>query len=152
MPNKIITVRNKDALWMTVEVKRLILEKAKIYRRFVKRDQRQEDLELLREITFRCKNAVKDAKNAYFFRLSESLNDPNMDSKRYWSILSKFLHKRKIPKIPPVRDTNNVLISDVKKRRIFSTHFSPVNALLLTQTAFCLQIALLQIHVWTPSL
>ncbi|MEO0684333.1 MAG: reverse transcriptase family protein, partial [Cyanobacteria bacterium J06649_11] len=135
VPNKIITVRNKDALWMTGEVKRLILEKAKIYRRFVKRDRRQEDLELLREITFRCKNAVKDAKNAYFFRLSESLNDPNMDSKRYWSILSKFLHKRKIPKIPPVRDTNNVLISDVKKKaNIFNTFLASQCSLINTNS------------------
>jgi len=31
VPNKIITIRNKDALWMTAEIKGMILEKAKIY-------------------------------------------------------------------------------------------------------------------------
>ena len=36
VPNKIITVRAKDALWMTPEIKRLLLEKAKIYKRYVK--------------------------------------------------------------------------------------------------------------------
>ena len=135
VPNKTITVRNKDALWMTDGVKRLILEKAKIYRRFVKRGRKVEDLQSLREITFRCKVAVKDAKDAYFSRLSNSLNDPNIDSKRYWSILNQFLHRRKIPKIPPVRDSNNVLISDVKtKADVFNSFFATQCSLIDTNS------------------
>ena len=33
IPNKIITIRSKDTLWMTPVIKRMILDKAKIYRR-----------------------------------------------------------------------------------------------------------------------
>ena len=36
VPNKTITVRDKDALWMTAEIKRMLLDKAKIYRRWKK--------------------------------------------------------------------------------------------------------------------
>ena len=110
VPNKIITVRNKDALWMTAEVKRMILEKAKIYKRYVKHGRKAEDFQSLREITFQCKIAIRNAKDVYFTRLANSLNDPNIGSKKYWSILNQFLHKRKIPKIPPVRDTKSLFV------------------------------------------
>ena len=33
VPNKTITIRDKDALWMTPELKQMLLDKAKIYRR-----------------------------------------------------------------------------------------------------------------------
>ena len=53
VPNKVITVRNKDAVWMTAEVKRLLLEKSKIYERFVKNGRRDEDLVLLPNLNLR---------------------------------------------------------------------------------------------------
>ena len=36
LPNKVITIKSKDALWINREIKRMILEKAKIYQRYVK--------------------------------------------------------------------------------------------------------------------
>ena len=37
IPNKIISIRDKEAPWMTVGIKRVLLEKAKIYRKYVKK-------------------------------------------------------------------------------------------------------------------
>ena len=36
LPNKVITIRSKDTLWMSPEIKRMILGKAKIYRHYIK--------------------------------------------------------------------------------------------------------------------
>ena len=36
VPNKVITIRSNNTLWMTPEIKRMVLAKAKIYRRYVK--------------------------------------------------------------------------------------------------------------------
>ena len=36
VPNKVITIRSNNTLWMTPEFKRMVLAKAKIYRRYVK--------------------------------------------------------------------------------------------------------------------
>ena len=55
VPNKVITIRSKDTLWMTPEIKRMILEKAKIYRRYVKHGRSIADDRILRDITSRCK-------------------------------------------------------------------------------------------------
>ena len=135
VPNKVITIRNKDALWMTPGVKRMILEKAKIYRRFVKNGRRADDYHSLRDITNRCKVAIDKAKEAYLTRLGNSLNDPNIASKRYWSIINKFLQKRKMPKIPPVRDARNVLVSNVtEKANIFNQLFAAQCSLIDTDS------------------
>ena len=91
VPNKVIKIRSKDTLWMTPEIKRMILEQAKIYRRYVKHGQSIADYQILRYITSRCKSAIKEAKSNCFSRLEESLNDPAITPKKYCSILHSFL-------------------------------------------------------------
>ena len=89
-----LTVRDKVALWMTPEIKRMILEKAKIYRRYIRNGRNPVDSQSLCEISYICKLAIKDAKASYFTRLGNSLNDLNIGSKKYWrSVLNQFLHK-----------------------------------------------------------
>ena len=74
VPNKVITIRSRDTLRITPEIKRMILEKAKIYRSIA-------DYQIPRDITSRCKSAIKEAKSNYFSRLGESLNDPVISQK-----------------------------------------------------------------------
>ena len=115
VPNKVITIRSKDTLWLTPQIKRMVLEKAKIYRRYVKHGRSIANYQILCDITSRCKSAIKEVKSNYFLRLWESLNDPAITPKKYWSILHSFLHKRKIPKIPAIRYNNTFLTDTIVK-------------------------------------
>ena len=74
--NKVIRNRGKDRLRMTPEIKRIILEKAKIYQSYVKYGRNISDHQIPRDITSRCKSAIKKAKSNYFYHLGESLNNP----------------------------------------------------------------------------
>ena len=65
VPNKLISIRDKDAPWMTPELKKLILEKAKIYKRYVKKGRKAQDYQCLRESISRCKSAIYEAKEDY---------------------------------------------------------------------------------------
>ena len=102
VPNKVITMRSKDTLWITPDIKRMTLEKAKSYWGYVKQGRNIADYQILCDITSRCKRAIKETKSNYFSRLGESLNNPAITSRKYQSILHSFLHKHKIPKIPPI--------------------------------------------------
>ena len=104
--NKVITITSNYTSWMTPEIKRMILEKAKIYRRYVRHGRSIADYQTLRNTTSRCKSAIKEVKFNYFFRLGESLNDSAITPKKYWWILHSFLHKQKIPNIPPICHNN----------------------------------------------
>ena len=103
VPNKTITIRDKDALWMTPEIKQMLLDKAKIYRRWRKWEN-PVDGQALDDMAKRCTQAIKVAKENYFNRLGNTLNDPNIGSKKYWSTLKQFLNQRKTPKIPTIRN------------------------------------------------
>ena len=79
------------------------------------------DYQILCEITSRSKSANKEAKSNYYSRLGNSLNDPAITPKEYWSMLHSFLHKRKIPKIPPIHHNNTFLTGNqVKAYSLFS--------------------------------
>ena len=68
---------------MTPEIKRMILEKVKIYRRYVKHGRSIVDYQILRDITSKCKSAIKEAKSNYFSRLGEPWNDPAITPKKH---------------------------------------------------------------------
>ena len=63
---------------MTPEIKEMILEKAKIYRRYVKHGRRTNDYQCLSEITSRCKLAIRNAKEKYLSDLGKTLNNPKI--------------------------------------------------------------------------
>ena len=114
-----------------------LLEKEKIYRRYVKHGRSIADYQILRDITLKCKSAIKEAKSNYFSRLGESLNDPAITPKKYWSILHRFLHKRKIPKIPPIRHNNTFLTDTLVKANTFNSFFAKQCSLIETDWVTC---------------
>ena len=59
VPNKVIIMKSKDTLWMTPDIKKMTLEKAKTYRRYVKHGRSIADYQILCGITSRCKSALK---------------------------------------------------------------------------------------------
>ena len=113
---------------MTPEIKRMIPEKAKIYRRYVKHDRSFADY----QSTSRCKRAIKETKSDYFSRLGQSQNDPTITPKKYWTILHSFLHKHKIPKIPPIRHINTFLTDTLVKANTFNSFFAKQRFLIET--------------------
>ena len=132
VPNKTIKIRDKDALWMTPEIKGMLLEKAKVYRRWKKRGN-PIDGQTLDVMTERCTQTIEIAKEIYFTRLGNTLNDPNIGSKKYWSTLKQFLDQRKSPKIPAIRDERNILVSDVsQKANVFNAFFAKQCSLIET--------------------
>ena len=134
IPNKVIKIREKDAPWMNSEIKKALLEKAKLYRRYVKKGRRNCDYQSLNESCTRCKILINDRKIEYYKNMSDSLNDPGISSKKYWSILHRFLKKRKAPQIPPIRQ-NDILITDVsKKANCFNSFFANQCSLIPTDS------------------
>ena len=91
------------------------------------------DGQALDDTSRKCRLAIKEAKENYFNRLGNSLNDPNIGSKKYWSTLKQFLGTRKTPKIPPIRNDRDILVSDVsEKASIFNSFFAKQCSLIET--------------------
>ena len=64
------------------------------------------------------------AKLNYLSLLGNKLNNPYIGPKAYWSILNKFLNKKKIPLIPPI-SLNGQFIFDIQhKANLFNNYFT----------------------------
>ena len=55
---KVISIMSKVTFLITPEIKRIIPEKANLYRRYAKHDRSISDSKILRDITSRCKSAI----------------------------------------------------------------------------------------------
>ena len=119
---------------MNSEIKKIILDKAKTYRQYVKNGRRDCDYKRLREIQARCKSLIQKRKSDYYKNLSDSLNDPNISPKKYWSVLHRFLNKRKSPQIPPIRQNDTVVTDISEKANIFNAFFANQCSLLQTNS------------------
>ena len=61
------------------------------------------------------------------------MNSPNIGPKKYWSILNKFLHGQKTPRIPQIRNSRNIIVTNVsEKANIFNEFFGLQCSLLAT--------------------
>ena len=52
------------------------------------------------------------------------MNDPQTGAKSYWSILNKFLQKKKIPLIPPICLNGTFITKICEKITLFNTFFA----------------------------
>ena len=105
---------------MTSEI-RMISEKAKIYRRYVKHGPSIPDYQILRDITLRCKSAIKEAKSNYFCCLGESLNAQQLLLRNTSQSYIVYFHMRKISKIPSIRHNNTFLTDTLVKANTFNS-------------------------------
>ena len=67
---------------------------------------------------------IQHAKEEYFVSFGKELCDPNIGQKRYWSILHKFLGKRKIPQIPPLYNNDSFVTNFSDKAELFNNFFA----------------------------
>ena len=63
-------------------------------------------------------------KNAYNFQLSQSLNNPEISSKTYWTILKTFYSGKKMPLIPPLVMKDQLMTDFLEKAKYFNLYFT----------------------------
>ena len=69
-------------------------------------------------------NLIENAKNKYFFRISEKLNNPSTSTKCYWSVIKTLLNGKKVPCVPPIYDNNRYVTDFKEKCQLFNSYFS----------------------------
>ena len=75
--SKIIICNEKDAAWITPEVKTAIKRNTRVYRKWVNRGRNPCDHEKVREIRNATNKYIKEVKLAYYTNLGSKLSDPN---------------------------------------------------------------------------
>ena len=91
---------------MTTKIKGLNSQKNKLYSRIKKGNNSFLNKQLLHNLQQALSKSIEHAKNKYFFRICEKLNNPNTSTKRCWSLIKTLLNGKKVPCVFPIYDNN----------------------------------------------
>ena len=105
---------------MTPDIKSMVPEKAKVYQRYLKHGRSIADYQILRDITSRCKSAIKETKSNYFSGLGESLNDPAITPEKYVDV-KQFSIEGKNTKNSSQRHNNTFVTDTIVKANTFNS-------------------------------
>ena len=121
-------VHMNSSTWMNPKISSSVRKRAKLTKLFYKNPSDSLKV-LLMSKSIECSNLIVTAKENYHKKVAEKLDNPFTAPKTYWSILNKFLGKRKTPNIPPLR-VNDVVVSDFTTKANLFNNFSAHNVLL----------------------
>ena len=123
IPNSHITVKPRQATWITQSIKNFLRKKNRAYRSFVWNGQPGERLEGILGMISQGANMIEDAKQKYLMKTGQTLSNPNTGQKTYWSLINKILNKVKLPIIPPLLGNDIFVLDFTTKAEIFNDYF-----------------------------
>ena len=101
IPNKIITIIERDPQWLTKGVKNKIKSKHRLYHNLLsKGGSRPEEEEHINRLRNETDRLIVNAKDDYFYNLGQKLTDLSLGPRSYWTVLNNILNKKKIYKYP----------------------------------------------------
>ena len=100
IPNRLITVDDKDTPWMNENIKKKIMAKKYADDSFNANKKNYEVYLKLQTISTELSEMILKRKEDYYFLLSDKLNDPRNSAKSYWSVMKILYNGKKIPLIP----------------------------------------------------
>ena len=124
IPNKTVTISDKDALWITPPVKQAIKRNKKAYKNWVKRGRISYEKPNVNTIQNETNKIIQDSKEMYIKRHSEKLCDPNSGPKIFWSSYKKLLNNKKNTNIPPISVEGTFISNFKEKAKIFNKYFA----------------------------
>ena len=85
IPNKIVTCHDRDAPWITPQVKTAIKRNNRVYSKWNKRGRKPEDRPKVVEVQKETNELIREAKNSYHEKLGNLLSDSSTGQKHFWS-------------------------------------------------------------------
>ena len=124
VPNKYITIDDKDPVWMNETIKSKIKTRNKLYKQYIENDIFESDFMMIETLITEINDLITSTKDLYYNNLAKRLNNPLLQAKTYWSILKTFYNDKKIPIIPPLL-IDDKLVTDIQtKANIFNKFFA----------------------------
>ena len=146
VPNKYITIDDKDPVWMNEIIKSKIKTKDLLFKQCIQNGRFESDFVFLETLITEFNELISFTKNLYYENLVKKLNNPLLQAKTYCSILKIFYNEKKIPIISPLLIDDNFVTDIQSKEKIFNKFLAeqctslknssvlPANQMFLTQS------------------
>ena len=123
IPNKTLKCNDKDAPWITPDVKTAIKRKHRVFKKFVDGGRREEDWKHVKEVRNETSKMIHLAKETYYLKLGHKLVDPKLGIKAYWAVLNRLINKKKTLTIPPLLENGLFVTSVQTKANLLNDYF-----------------------------
>ena len=124
VPNQIKTFNDKDAPWVTPEVKTAIKRNNRVYKKWKDRGKPIEGRENVKNVKDSTGKLIDKAKKAYIDDLSDKLSNPKSNSNIFWSAFKRLLNSKKLANIPPLIENGIFITCFQEKATIFNQYFA----------------------------
>ena len=124
IPHETIVCDDKDLPWFDERIKSLIQEGALLLGTFRKNRNNVEIITCLNNFNNRLALLINTAKQNFYSKIAEKLQNTLRSSKAYWSLLKIFLSNKTIPIIQPLYHKNEFVINFKKKAELFNSFFA----------------------------
>ena len=102
VPNKYITIDDKDPVWMNEIIKSKMKTKNLFFRKYIQNGRLESDFVFLETLITEINELISSTKKLYCENLAKKLNNSLLQAKAYWSIIKTFYNEKEIPLIPPL--------------------------------------------------
>ena len=124
IPHETIACDDKDQPWFNKRIKSLIQEGTLLLETFRNNRNNVEIVTCLNNLNARLALLIDTAKQNYYSKIVEKLQNTQRSSKAYWPLLKNFLNNKKIPIIPPLYHKNEFVTDFKKKAELFNSFFA----------------------------
>ena len=124
VPNKYITVDEKDPVWINEIIKSKMKTKNKLCKQYIQNGRFESNFVLIERLVTEINHLIFHTKALYYENLAIKLNNTLLQAKAYWSILKTLYNDKKIPLIPPLLIDDKFVTDTQSKANIFNKFFA----------------------------
>ena len=145
VPNRYITIDDKDLAWMNEIIKSKIKTKNLLFKQYIQNGRLKSDFVFLETLITDINELISATKNLYYENLEKKLTNLLLLAKTYWSIIKTYYNEKNVPLVPPLL-IDNMFVTDIQTKANFSNKFFteqctplkkssvlPLNQMFLTQ-------------------
>jgi hypothetical protein len=122
IPLESVVIRPRDKPWINNEVRRAIRKRDRLLHihNIRRSDYSWESYRRQRNFTT---NLIRSAKQFYYDKLNKDLSNPNINSKRWWSITQSLWGSTNVSLVPTIIENDVPVVDSGEKASIFNDYF-----------------------------
>ena len=119
-----MTINDRDAPWITPEVKTALRKNKRVFKRWINRGRKPSERAILSQTQCVANKTINNAKRKYLSNLGNTICDPNTGPKCFWTAFNRLVNNKKITNIPPLIENDTYISCFKKKAGIINNFFS----------------------------
>jgi len=127
IPNKVIAVNDKDAPWITPEVKTALRKNYRAYKKWKIKGKPPEGRIIVQNVQNETHSIIETAKKSYIDDLSAKMCNPNSSPNVFWTAFKRLVNNKKLVNIPPLIEGVSTFVTNFQEKAdIFNKYFASI--------------------------